>query len=341
MSSLKPANFQVEVNELSEAEAEDGELGVCICIDIEPELDTNLSSAAIDNATTTANIDAMEMEVDTGDGDDYDYVSGSNDNDAAAASVDKSFFSGFKSIVTTSLSFFLNKKTAATIFVATMLLGTVAVVGIYMSSINDHNNYNRQQQEALSAITRNSKAGKATIASVCLSDHDPIDDDGLDECEPKVVECGDTFTNEEIVLTHDLFCANDYWKLTDEEMQQLNRVNGAITLSGPSASIDCKGYSIRQIYTAPTWPPPVCWMSILGTGIDDPFERRPICSNYYHAGILLVDGAKAINCKAENFYDGFFIINGGELRKSEASGNINGIGVQDISGSIETKVSDV
>lgn len=332
MSSLKPTNFQVKVNELSEAEAEDGELGVCI--DIEPALDNN--------AATTANLDAMEMEVDTGD----DCANGSND--AAAASVDKRFFNGFKS--TSS-----NKKTAATIFVATMLLGTVAVVGIYMSSINDHNNY--QQQEALSAITGHgrshssrSKSGKSTTttASVCLSDHDPIDDYGLDECEPKVVECGDTFTNEEIVLTHDLFCANNYWKATDEEKEQLKRVNGAITLSGPSASIDCKGHSIRQIWTAPLWPPPTCWVSLLGAGINDPFEPSPtrdymrgFCSNYYQAGILLVDGAKAINCKAENFYDGFLIINGGELRKSEASGNVYGIAVQDVSGSIETKVSDV
>ncbi len=335
MSSLKPTNFQVKVNELSEAEAEDGELGVCI--DIEPALDTNLSSAAIDNAASTSNIDVMEMEVDTGDA----YVSGSED--AAATSVDNSFFSDFKS---TSASFFLNKKTAATTFVATMLLGTAAVVGIYMSSINDDSNY--QQQEALSAITGQShsshskagKGGKTTTASVCLSDHDPIDDDGLDDCKPKVVECGDTFTNEEIVLAHDLFCANDYWKLTDEEKQQLN-VNGAITLSGPNASIDCKGHSIRQIYTAPTWPPFLCGSSILGRGFDDPFGRRPVCYNYYHAGILLVDGAKAINCKADNFYDGFFILNGGEVRKSEASGNEHGIAVQDVSGSIETKVSDV
>jgi len=246
--------------------------------------------------------------------------------DNAAGSINKSFFSGFQSIMTTLGSFFLNKKSAA-VFVAAILFSTGAIFGISMSVITGQY---KQQQEDLAAITGHgrshshsksgksasvsvqSKSGKSASVSVCLSEHEPVDEGGLDfyKCEQKVVECGDIFTDEEIVLTHDVFCANNYWNATHEEKEELDRVNAAITLSGPSASIDCNGYSVRQIYTTPVSPPKYardCFVSLLGD-ISDPFEPSPTrpymrgsCSNYYQAGILLADGAKAINCKAEEF----------------------------------------
>eukprot|EP00984_Skeletonema_dohrnii_P027702 scaffold17338_cov88-Skeletonema_dohrnii-CCMP3373.AAC.3 len=322
-------------------------------------------NTVIDVVATT--MDAIEMETDAD-------IAGDN----AAGSINESFFSGFQSIMTTLGSFFLNKKSAA-VFVAAILFSTGAIFGISMSVITGQY---KQQQEDLAAITGHgrshshsksgksasvsvhsksgksvqSKSGKSASVSVCLSEHEPVDEGGLDfyKCEQKVVECGDIFTDEEIVLTHDVFCANNYWNATQEEKEELDRVNAAITLSGPSASIDCNGYSVRQIWTAPVSPPPKharardCIVSLLGAGSNDPFEPSPtrsymrgFCSNYYQAGILLADGAKAINCKAEEFYDGFLIINGGELKKSEASGNTYGVAIQDVSGLRESIVSDV
>ena len=42
--------------------------------------------------------------------------------------------------------------------------------------------------------------------------------------------------------------------------------------------------------------------------IDLPDQRKEIkeiCKFFYQAGILLVDGATAVNCNVENFYDGW------------------------------------
>lgn len=63
---------------------------------------------------------------------------------------------------------------------------------------------------------------------------------------------------------------------------------------------------------------------------------------YYQAGIMLEDGATAINCKVEQFYDGFLIVNGGEVKKSEASRNHRGFVIEDIDDSSKvSKISNV
>jgi len=70
-------------------------------------------------------------------------------------------------------------------------------------------------------------------------------------------------------------------------------------------------------------------------------ERKTMkkeCDLFYQVGIWLIDGASAINCNVEHFYDGFFVQNSGEVKKSEASGNRRG--VVWLSGST-TKISDV
>ena len=166
-------------------------------------------------------------------------------------------------------------------------------------------------------------------------------DNSHDEVDEGIISCGATFTNDNLVLSEDLFCTDRYYDATDDELMQLN---AAITLSGPKASIDCKGNTIRQV--ASGYFGSQCLKYLDPTS--DPFEpsllrseMKPFCSLYYQAGILLTDGATAVNCNVENFTDGFLVINGGEVQTSAASNNQNGVTVHDLTGSIDTLVSDV
>jgi len=64
------------------------------------------------------------------------------------------------------------------------------------------------------------------------------------------------------------------------------------------------------------------------------------CDLFYQGGIWLVGGATAINCNVENFYDGYLIEKGGEVQKSDASRNRDGVEILDDSGST-TRISDM
>lgn len=87
----------------------------------------------------------------------------------------------------------------------------------------------------------------------------------------------------------------------------------AIKLEGPNARIDCNGYTVRNVL-----------------------------EGSYEYGILLIDGAMAINCNVEQFKYGFIVENGGEVKKSEASHSQIGVVVEhNIAGSVATKISDV
>lgn len=87
----------------------------------------------------------------------------------------------------------------------------------------------------------------------------------------------------------------------------------AIKLEGPNARIDCNGYTVRNVL-----------------------------EGSYESGILLIDGAMAINCNVEQFNIGFIVEDGGEVKKSEASHNQIGVLVEhNIAGSVATKISDV
>ena len=154
--------------------------------------------------------------------------------------------------------------------------------------------------------------------------------------------CGHTFTNENVVLSDDLYCSVNFDFASDAELMALN---AAITLTGPDASIDCKGHSIRQrtgvgfasecldLGWLPVGNP---FMPTLGRKL-----MKVNCLIYFQTGILLIGGAKAINCHVEDFYEGYYIINGGQVLQSEAIGNRHGVFIQDLIGSIETKVTDV
>ncbi len=333
--SSHPSKYQVKVNH-SEEEQFDVEH---LSIDINPTLPTDQSDVIDDDAAANAvNTKVPEAEVD----------------DAADKEKGSCYFNSVKS----SFASFLDSKKIAYLFAATALLGVGvgAIIGLSISGVVEQNHL--QQQKTLAAIpgtghgsgrsqtssyslihSKTGKVGKS--ASSCLSGHDPVDKDGQDFCgNDEVIECGITFTNEEVVLSHGLFCTeNDY--SDDEELMELN---AAITLSGPEASIDCQGRTIRQISQGLG----LGSSCQTGLGIGDPFEpsnyrkeMKKNCYNFYQAGILLIDGATAINCNVENFYDGFLVLNGGEVRKSKTSGNVHGVFIQDLTGSFEMMVSDV
>ncbi len=233
------------------------------------------------------------------------------------------------------------KKTTA----AACVMGFCAVVAVALGGIAEHNR--RQQQNALAAINVvGGKAGKS-----------------FSFCEP-VIECGATFINEEVVLSHDIICSGPGGIIIPgaraTATEQID-ISAAITLSGPNASIDCKGHTIRQanmMYGGLTSFSPD------GDGEEEferpnfanPFEPRNRNGrkaemkenllnepnlDFFEVGILLIDGATATNCKVERFLGGFLVLNGGEVKKSETSGNQYGIFIEDETGSIETKVSDV
>ena len=206
----------------------------------------------------------------------------------------------------------------------------------------------RRSENALTAVTttkRGGKAGKSALTLPCTCGLEATDDeDGNDFCgEEKVLECGATFTNEKVALSDNLFCKEYYWFAPDEEKIALN---AAITLVGPDASIDCKGHSIRQRTLLLSFASDCLDLDWRNEG--NPFEpsnerkqMKMTCHINYQAGILLIDGAKAINCNVGDFYDGFLVLNGGSVKKSEAVGNRHGIAIQDVTGSAETRVSDV
>jgi len=159
-------------------------------------------------------------------------------------------------------------------------------------------------------------------------------------CEPEpVVTCGETFTNE-VILSDNLICTDVIDATTP--IPKLKTLNAAITVEGANAVIDCKGHTISQI----TSKSAAACATNPGVDLDPSASRRQMkndCDLYYQAGIILLDGATAINCKVEQFYEGFLVVNGGEVKgkKSEAYGNKRGVYSRFESGTIATKISDV
>lgn len=198
----------------------------------------------------------------------------------------------------TSIVSKFKKTTAAVCF---MVMGFCVVVAVALNGAAEHNH--QQQQNALAAIkVVGGKAGKSF-------------------CEPaQAVTCGDVFEDEKVVLSDDLFCTDD---VEGASNMVLRKLNAAITIKGPDAIIDCKGHTVRQMTTESA---PACEWSP-GNSLDPSRDRKDMkenCDLYYQAGIMLEDGATAINCKVEQFYEGFLIVNGGEVTKSEASRNHRG-----------------
>ena len=210
----------------------------------------------------------------------------------------------------------VNKKA----LVGCTVLGVVGtIVGVAIGGAAEH----KQQQDALAAInggggTNPSKSGKS--GPFC-------------DTEPSVV-CGQTVTGT-AVLNEDLFCTDLIDCSTPDVVTKT--LNAAIKVVGADAVIDCKGHTVRQLTSKSAAS---CEYSpgALFTNSNKRKEMKEEYDLFYQAGIWLADGATAINCNVEHFYDGFLVQNGGEVKKSEASRNRGGVDILDDTGSM-TKIS--
>jgi hypothetical protein len=221
-------------------------------------------------------------------------------------------FCGGSSIMTKCASLLVNKKTASTMLFAG-IVGAGAIAGAGSYGYAQYKHTQQQQQALLAAVNSSgsvsniqSKAGKSTSF-----------------CEPeRVIQCGAVITDQKVVLSDDLFCTDD---VSDPATTNNNKktLNAAIKLSGPDAKIDCKGHTVRQITTESA---AACNTSP-GSDLNSSNARKNMkvaCNLYYQVGIWLEGGATAINCKVEQFYDGFMIQDGGKVKKSEAASNRRG-----------------
>ena len=155
-------------------------------------------------------------------------------------------------------------------------------------------------------------------------------------CPPKPtpgVECGNVYnttdTDEEVVviLGQNLLC--------DENMTEADgSLNGALTLVGKNAVLDCQGYTISQTtdkgsaaaLDCDVFPEPGNSTQILK------FKRE--CGLFYEAGVILKAGATMRNCKIQKFYDGAEVDDGGEIKDSEFS--LNRVGVEVVNSAANT-----
>ena len=128
--------------------------------------------------------------------------------------------------------------------------------------------------------------------------------------------CGESFTDR-LTLSRDLFCQDD----GGDEPQEC-----AITLDGPEAELDCNGYKVYQ--AAPTANSAVNCDAFVNIEYDvDSIKVKQECGLTYIAGICLKNGAKAINCNVEQFFEGILVTDGGdgEVASSDVTSNRVGI----------------
>ncbi len=313
MSQPRPSVFHIN---------QSGEEQYDIDIELEHYIDTcppqsNLSAAAVGPG------DIIVMPKSEGAG---------ADGDDAIIDVDGGSHSlGITSIMSKCASTLVNKKTAA----AVCFMGFCVIVAVSLSGAAEHNRQRKQNALALAAINANVVGGKAGKSNVVGGKAGK----SISFCAPaQAVTCGQTFTDEKVVLSDDLFCTDDVGDATNPILRPLN---AAITVNGPDAIIDCKGHTIRQMTRLSA---PACETSP-GNDLNPSRDRRNMklgCDIYYQAGIILANGATAINCKVEQFYDGFLVVDGGEVKKSEASRNHRGVVIEDYTGSSSvSKISDV
>ena len=104
--------------------------------------------------------------------------------------------------------------------------------------------------------------------------------------------CGGSFTNQKVVLSNDLDCGS----FVDPQQ------DCAVTLDGPQAEIDCNDFKLSQEANPTSYG-------------DGPFLY----------GICLNNGAKARNCNVQKFYNGIYVVDGGEVVNSDLSSNQVGI----------------
>jgi hypothetical protein len=139
---------------------------------------------------------------------------------------------------------------------------------------------------------------------------------------PTKVKCGDKFNNQTVVLTQDLVCSCDelyelynntnsshYCEVEYNNSQYSNTTKqcwpNIISMDGPDAVLDCRGHSIIGNDS--------CNFTINYNSYTK--------LNYFANGIILMNGAKAMNCHEQNAYWGGQIQNYGYIQDSSFMSN--------------------
>jgi len=138
------------------------------------------------------------------------------------------------------------------------------------------------------------KMSKSYGGNMCMSTSSSMSMSFGPEPPITLTACGESFTNQKVVLTNDLDCGS---RIGDQE-------DCAVTLDGPFAEINCKDKTLSQAQVA----------SSPGYA-GGPFFR----------GICLNNGAKARNCNVQQFNVGIEVINGAEVSNSRLSPNNDGM----------------
>ena len=128
-----------------------------------------------------------------------------------------------------------------------------------------------------------------------------------------LTECGESFTDEKVVLSEDLNCGPfNYTGDNDYEDYYWYKQDCAVWLSGPFAELDCDHNTLFQEADPEGRS---YWFLDRVSYNDGPFEN----------GICLRNGAKAINCNVQRFITGIVVTDDGEVVNSDLSSNHQGI----------------
>jgi hypothetical protein len=155
------------------------------------------------------------------------------------------------------------------------------------------------------------------------------------------VQCGNVYNSTAgdeavVILGQNLLCDDDT-ALAD------GSPNGALTLIGKGAVLDCQGYTISQT-------------TIDATGIDkgsaaafdcgifpkpaDIQWMKKECGLFNVYGVILEDGAIMRNCNIEKFWAGSVIVNGGKIENSGFSLNRRGVEIANFAANTVSKISN-
>jgi hypothetical protein len=156
------------------------------------------------------------------------------------------------------------------------------------------------------------------------------------------VKCGNVYDSTAgdeavVILGQNLLCDEDT-ALADGSR------NGALTLIGKGAVLDCQGYTISQT-------------TIDATGIDkgsaaafdcdifpgndaERLRMKQKCGLFNVYGVLLEDGATMRNCNIQKFWGGASIVNGGKIEGTEFSLNRRVVNLSSRAANTVSKISN-
>src|SRR5210317_825273 len=117
------------------------------------------------------------------------------------------------------------------------------------------------------------KMSKSYGGNMCMSTSSSMSMSIGPEPPITLTACGESFTDQKVVLTEDLNCGGG---------ERID--NCAVTLDGPDAEIDCNDFTLSQVASSPLYD-------------DGPYKY----------GICLNNGAKARNCIVRQFNEGIYV----------------------------------